>query len=386
MTDDTGQPRTIPNAICIHEEDFGILWKHTDIFNGSAQSRRQRRLVVSYFTTVGNYDYGFYWYFYLDGTIELEIKATGVLFTSAYPGADHPYSTEVAPGLAGAVHQHLFSARLDMSVDGRANAVEEVDVSGLPIGPDNPYGNAIVQQVTRLTRESQAGRRADGSRGRTWRIISTERCQPVRPSDQLHALPGGRPGAAGRPGLPAGGPGRVRGQPPVGHPLRPGQRWPAGDFVNQNPGGAGIPAFIAGDRDIDGEDIVVWHTFGPTHVPRPEDWPVMPVARCGFVLKPTGFFDRNPTLDVPRPPPTASAHCWQRPGPAQFRNSSRNSRLRILPSGLRGSSSRSSSRSGSLNVAMPRSRRYATISASVTVCPGRGTTTAQARSPSTSSG
>ncbi len=77
----------IRNAICIHEEDFGILWKHTDIFNGSAQSRRQRRLVVSFFTTVGNYDYGFYWYFYLDGTIECEIKMTGVLFTSAQPGA-----------------------------------------------------------------------------------------------------------------------------------------------------------------------------------------------------------------------------------------------------------------------------------------------------------
>ena len=90
VTDDTGQPRIIPNAICIHEEDFGILWKHTDIFNGSAQSRRQRRLVVSFFATVGNYDYGFYWYFYLDGTIECEIKATGVLFTSAQPGACAP--------------------------------------------------------------------------------------------------------------------------------------------------------------------------------------------------------------------------------------------------------------------------------------------------------
>src|SRR5208337_4687270 len=180
VTDDTGQPRTIKNAICIHEEDFGILWKHTDIFNGSAQSRRQRRLVVSYFTTVGNYDYGFYWYFYLDGTIECEVKATGVLFTSAYPGgggsggssppgqqSEHPYSTEVAPGLAAPFHQHLFSARLDMTVDGLANAVEEVDVSGLPIGPDNPYGNAIAQTVTRLTRESQAGRRAEGSQGPT---------------------------------------------------------------------------------------------------------------------------------------------------------------------------------------------------------------------------
>ncbi len=85
----------------------------------------------------------------------------------------------------------------------------------------------------------------------------------------------------------------------------PAQRYPAGDFVNQHPGGAGLPAFIAGNRDIDGTDIVVWHTFGPTHFPRLEDWPVMPVARCGFVLKPAGFFHRNPTLDVPPP----ARHC-----------------------------------------------------------------------------
>ena len=50
----------------------------------------------------------------------------------------------------------------------------------------------------------------------------------------------------------------------------------------------------------------MWHTFGVTHFPRPEDWPVMPVDRCGFVLKPVGFFDRNPTLDVPA---TVSSHC-----------------------------------------------------------------------------
>ena len=85
----------------------------------------------------------------------------------------------------------------------------------------------------------------------------------------------------------------------------PDQRFPAGDYVNQHPGGAGLPAFIAGDRDIDGTDIVLWHTFGPTHIPRPEDWPVMPVAHCGFVLKPTGFYDRNPTLDVAPP----ASHC-----------------------------------------------------------------------------
>jgi primary-amine oxidase len=305
VTDDTGQPRDIVNAICIHEEDFGILWKHTDIFNGSVQSRRQRRLVVSSFSTVGNYDYGFYWYFYLDGTIECEIKATGVLFTSAHPGGDHAYSTEVAPGLAAPVHQHLFSARLDMTVDGLANAVEEVDVSGRPIGPDNPYGNAIVQEVTRLTRESQAGRRADGARGRTWRVISTERENRFGRPTAFTLYPEPTPVLLADPASPVA----ARAGFATNHlwvtRYDPDQRYSAGDFVNQHPGGAGIPAFIAGDRDIDGADIVVWHTFGPTHFPRLEDWPVMPVARCGFVLKPTGFFDRNPTLDVPPP----ASHC-----------------------------------------------------------------------------
>jgi primary-amine oxidase len=305
VTDDTGQPRVIPHAICVHEEDFGILWKHTDIFNGSSRSRRQRRLVVSYFTTVGNYDYGFYWYFYLDGTIECEIKATGVLFTSAHPGGDHAYSTEVAPGLAAPVHQHLFSARLDMTVDGLANAVEEVDVTGLPIGPDNPYGNAIVQQVTRLTRESESGRRADGARGRIWRVISTEHTNRFGRPTSYTLYPESAPVLLADPASPVA----ARAGFAANHlwvtKYDRDQRYSAGDFVNQHPGGAGIPAFIAGDLDIDGTDIVLWHTFGPTHVPRPEDWPVMPVARCGFILKPTGFFDRNPTLDVPPPSP----HC-----------------------------------------------------------------------------
>jgi primary-amine oxidase len=36
----------------------------------------------------------------------------------------------------------------------------------------------------------------------------------------------------------------------------------------------------------------------------------MPVDRCGFTLKPSGFFDRNPALDVPAP---ASGHCHAEP-------------------------------------------------------------------------
>ena len=79
----------------------------------------------------------------------------------------------------------------------------------------------------------------------------------------------------------------------------PDERYPAGDLVNQNPGGDGLPRYTAADRSIDGEDIVVWHTFGPTHFPRVEDWPVMPVDYAKFTLKPYGFFGRNPSLNVP---------------------------------------------------------------------------------------
>ena len=112
----------------MHEEDFGVLWKHTDLFTGSQETRRQRRLVVSFFATVGNYDYGFYWYLYLDGTIELEVKATGVAVRLGVRRRAARTPTEVAPGLGAPYHQHLFSARLDMTVDGVANAVDEVEL------------------------------------------------------------------------------------------------------------------------------------------------------------------------------------------------------------------------------------------------------------------
>jgi primary-amine oxidase len=301
LPDDFGAPQVIRNAVCIHEEDFGILWKHTDVFNGSAQTRRQRRLVVSSWATVGNYDYGFYWYFYLDGTIEHEVKMSGALFTAAYPGGDDPHAEEVAPGLGGPVHQHLFSARLDMTVDGLANAVDEVDLGGLPAGPGNPYGNAIARTVTRLTSEARAARRCDAARARTWRVVSTERTNRYGKPTGYTLYPEGAPVLLADPSASV----HARAGFAANHlwvtRYDPAQRYPAGDFVNQNPGGAGLPAYVAADRDIDGADIVLWHTFGPTHFPRPEDWPVMPVARCGFTLKPTGFFDRNPALGVPPP-------------------------------------------------------------------------------------
>jgi len=308
LADGDGQPREVRNAICMHEEDFGVLWKHTDLFTGSAETRRQRRLVISFFTTVGNYDYGFYWYLYLDGTIELEAKATGIPFTSAYR-PDSPYASEVAPGLGAPYHQHLFCARLDMTVDGVRNAVDELDIRPLPVGPENPYGNAFTRVATRLTRESEGVRDTDARVGRVWRISNPERRNRLgRPVGYLLQPEGSVPLLAD----PSSSVARRAGF--ATHALwvtryDPAERYPAGDLVNQHPGGAGLPAYVAADRSIDGEDIVLWHTFGLTHFPRPEEWPVMPVDRCGFTLRPDGFFDRNPTLDVPA---STAAHCATR--------------------------------------------------------------------------
>lgn len=315
VADDHGEPLTVDNAICLHEEDAGLLWKHTDIFTGSKQARRQRRLVISFFATIGNYDYGFYWYLYLDGTIQLEVKSTGVVFTSAYPGtadpgaADpgaaypdggYPWASELAPGLGAPFHQHLFGARLDMMVDGLRNAVDEVEVRRVPMGAENPHGNGFTRTSTRL--ETESGRMADNSVARSWRVTNPEVTNRLgRPVGYvLHPQ--------GQPTLLADddSPNARRAVFATKHlwvsRYRDGQRWPAGEHVNQNAGGAGVPEYVAAGESIDGADLVLWHTFGTTHFPRTEDWPVMPIDTCGFTLKPNGFFDRNPTLDVPAPP------------------------------------------------------------------------------------
>jgi primary-amine oxidase len=299
IADDLGEPKTIRNAICMHEEDYGVLWKHSDLFTGSHETRRQRRMVFSYFTPIGNYDYGFYWYLYLDGTIQLEVKATGMMFTAAYTGDGDDHRTEVAPGLGAPYHQHLFCARLDMTVDGARNAVDEVQAERVPMGPDNPYGNAFRKRSTRLTRESETGRPAAQDMARAWHVVNPEKTNAFGQPVGYALFPEGRPTLLADDASSI----HARATFATRHlwvtRYDPDQRYPAGDFVNQNPGGAGLSEWVQADRDIDGQDVVVWHTFGLTHFPRTEDWPVMPVDYTGFTLKPFGFFDRNPTLDVP---------------------------------------------------------------------------------------
>lgn len=304
VTDEAGAARTINNAICIHEEDFGILWKHTRLTDHGVDSsvRRSRRLVVSAIATVGNYDYGFYWYFYQDGTWEQEVKATGIVQTMAVE-SDDPQITRhlIAPNLAGPIHQHFFCFRLDMEIDGAANSVYEIDTKPLPAGPDNPLDNCFTADARLLARESEAQCVANAASARHWRIANPNADHPLGLAPAYTLVPGetvammaAEHSAVGRRGTFA------RKQLWV-TPYASDELYPAGDYPSQSRGGDGLPAWTASDRELDNRDIVLWYTIGMNHIVTPEDWPVAPVHRSSFAMKPFGFFDRNPALDLPAP-------------------------------------------------------------------------------------
>jgi primary-amine oxidase len=302
-----GEPYVVKNAVCIHEEDYGVLWKHVDLQGGGrAEVRRSRRLVVSSISTVGNYEYGFYWYFYLDGTIQHEVKLTGILSTQAMaPGERSKFATPIAPGLAAPVHQHLFCARLDMEVDGPVNEVFEVTTEPLPPGEDNPWSNGFVPVARRLESELEARRNVDPSSGRFWKFVNPEVRNRLGDPVAYKLLPASSPTMLADPESSVGRRAGFARHNLWVTPFAADERRGAGDYPNQHTGGDGLPKWTAADRSLTGTDIVAWHTFGVTHIPRPEDWPVMPVEYTGFHLIPVGFFGGNPALDVPPP----ADHC-----------------------------------------------------------------------------
>jgi primary-amine oxidase len=309
FADERGNAHTRPNAICLHEEDYGILWKHVDLVSNRTEVRRSRRLVVSSIATVGNYEYGFYWYFYLDGTMQLEVKLTGIMSTMGVAGGvGEAHASLVAPGLAAPFHQHMFNVRLDMEVDGPDNAVLEVDTLPTPLGEGNPWGNAFAPVATLLENELAAKRNVDPSRSRSWKIVNRSTSNAVGQPTAYKLLPGSTPTLLADPSSSVGQRAAFAAHNLWVTPFAENERHAAGDYPNQHSGGAGLPEWTAADRAVVDTDVVVWHTFGVTHIPRPEDWPVMPVEYVGFSLVPFGFFDRNPALDVP-PNANGDAHC-----------------------------------------------------------------------------
>jgi primary-amine oxidase len=312
-----GEPLTVQNAVCMHEEDYGILWKHTDRrLPDSPEVRRSRRLVVSSVSTVENYEYGFFWYLYQDGNIQLEVKLTGVLsLGAARPGEQPRHGALVAPQLYAPVHQHFFNVRLDFALDGVNNTVQRVDVVPDEPGPANPHGNAFSAKATTLATEKQARDHLKLETARTWRVVNPNVLNAVGepvgykfvPMDNSVPMASTDAWWRRRAGF-------------VNYhvwvtPFDEAERYAAGDYPNQSKGGDGLVKWTEEDRPVENADVVFWYTFGHTHVPRPEDYPVMPVAYTGFLLKPNGFFALNPANDLQ--PPTRKADAKGLPAGAE---------------------------------------------------------------------
>ncbi|KKY16021.1 putative peroxisomal copper amine oxidase [Phaeomoniella chlamydospora] len=304
-----GSVQTIKNAICIHEEDAGILFKHTDFRDDSTIVTRARKLIISHIFTAANYEYCVYWIFHQDGTVQLEIKLTGILNTYAMnPGEDTKgWGTEVYPGVNAHNHQHLFCLRIDPNIDGPNNTVFQVDAargSGEVGSAENKYGNAFYAKKTKFTTPKGAISDYNGSTSRTWEMCNEGKLNPYSKKPVSYKL--------------------VSREVPDLLPKEGGLVWkragfarhavhvtkysdselhPAGRHVPQTSGepSMGLPQWIESTAtdNIANSDVVLWHTFGITHFPSPEDYPVMPAEPMTLLLRPRNFFIKNPCLDVP---------------------------------------------------------------------------------------
>ncbi|KAM1340063.1 hypothetical protein EV1_038469 [Malus domestica] len=277
FTNFTGGIETIENCVCLHEEDHGILWKHQDWRTGLAE----------------------------DGKIEAEVKLTGILSLGALqPGEVRKYGTVIAPGLYAPVHQHFFVARMDMAVDCKPgetyNQVVEMDVKVEKPGENNVHSNAFYAEETLLRTESEAMRDCNPLTARHWIVQNTRTVNRTGQLTGYKLVPGSNC-------LPLAGPEAkfLRRAAFLKHnlwvtPYSRDEMFPGGEFPNQNPrAGEGLATWVKKNRSLEETDIVLWYVFGITHVPRLEDWPVMPVERIGFMLMPHGFFNASPAVDVP---------------------------------------------------------------------------------------
>jgi len=304
---DDGKPYVLPKAVGIYERDGGMLWKHYESYSKTNESRRARDLVVFFIATIGNYDYAISWIFHQDGVLELDGALTGIMLPkgvsetkSGGHGAGVKSGHLVTANVVAPHHQHFFNFRLDFDVDGPNNSVHEMNTRALPPGPGNPSLNGMVMDDTVLATETAAARQMNMPSARTWAIVNPS-VQNALGSHTSYILV---PGVNSTPYVAPGSQVRRRAGF-VNHHFwatryHEDEMYAAGAYPNQSLGGGGLPSWVANNESLTNQDVVVWYTMGVTHIPRPEEWPVMPVTHVGFKLIPGGFFSRNPALDVPK--------------------------------------------------------------------------------------
>ncbi|HEX6242769.1 MAG TPA: hypothetical protein VFZ61_17770 [Polyangiales bacterium] len=292
----------LARPIALYERDAGLLWSRTDPLTSARDTRLARELVVTWSAWIGNYIYGFEWIFKQDGSLEVRVQLTGSTLNRSATARPEPGAPKVGKDAAGVLmaapnHQHFFSFRLDLDVDGARNHVME---SELISGADGSFRNAFDKQKTALTREG--ARDAAPASERRWCVMSSTTHNLLGEHPAYTLEPGGSITPFSRDDFP----GLVRAQF-AKHALwvsrfAEDQRFAAGAFPSQASSREGVSRYVTPAEPLtpaQGDDVVLWYTLGLSHVPRLEDYPVMSTETIAFRLVPHGFFDRNPALEVP---------------------------------------------------------------------------------------
>lgn len=299
LATDEGEPMPMDNVICVHEQDAGIGWKHTNYRTGHAAVVRSRELIVQSIITVANYEYILAFIFNQAGELTYEVRATGIVSTQPIDeGIEVPWGTVVHPGVLATHHQHIFSLRVDPAIDGHFNRLVYDEAHPMPRSNFNPHGVGYTVNET-IVPES-AGLDIDFECARTFKIQNSSSLNPVNGQAvayKIHVPPFQK----------------MIADPESYHHKRAefadhniyvtrhrdGELYAAGKYTNQSRGGAGVRAWAGRKDNIIDQDIVVWVQFGLQHVTRTEDFPVMPCEVIKVQLKPVNFFRHNPALDVP---------------------------------------------------------------------------------------
>jgi primary-amine oxidase len=310
IPDDAGKPTPFKSVICLFERNTGSpLWRHTEIVNDSYEGRPAVELLLRMIPAVGNYDYVIDWVLTEAGELRIDVGSTGIdevkgvrAGTMADPSAarDTAHGMLVAANLASINHDHFLSFRLDVDIDGTANTlIRQRLVPGRMEGNRDRRSLWTIAEEP-VVREGPLKSSGGHGGGEFWRIVNPGLTNKFgqHPGYELRAghsalsllmaddVPQRRAAFSGAPLWVTA--------------YDPSELYAGGSYPNQSSGGDGLPAFAARHRNVTGTDIVLWYTMGFHHLTRPEDWPILSTIWHSVALVPYGFFDRNPSLDLPR--------------------------------------------------------------------------------------
>ncbi|ODV85220.1 hypothetical protein CANARDRAFT_28501 [[Candida] arabinofermentans NRRL YB-2248] len=296
-----GDPVFIPNTVCMHEQDAGLLYKHVNYRTNVPVVTRKREFVVQTIATVANYEYVLNIIFDQVGEIRIHVLATGILSTMPIEkDTTVPWGTNVGPMVMAAYHQHMLSFRIDPALDGHENTVVYDDVVRMPENTGlNKYNVGFVTERTYVEKSGYVDQ--SPFTNRSVKVINENVINPIskKPVGYKIALPARQMLLAGEDSY-----NNRRAQFATQQlwvtKYQDNELYAAGEFTNQSQTDTGLGVWANRGDNVRNTDNVVWATLGFTHIPRTEDFPVMPAEAHDIAIVPFGFFDKNPALDVPQ--------------------------------------------------------------------------------------